>query len=293
MEEKNTKNARLIVAVVILGVLLLVCLVVIMLFLFGCFKPEQSAKETNQPGVEKIGTIHESDEDALTEADMMSKQQATDTFAEIDVELDVFDINIKRGDKYEVDYACPRQMEPEIQVKDNRLQVRGNGKYFTMNGNVRCELTIMIPQEAKLGITHIADDTGNINLEQVISYTNDIRVDTGFIRMSGCESASTTIHSDTGDMSMESNDLGVTDLSSDTGSIRVQASRFQDFKAATDTGDIQIEGMVNPQEQYKMTVDVEDGSIQVNGQDQGNHYVTSSGTYSFEVRSGSGVVNIQ
>ena len=157
----------------------------------------------------------------------VSKQIPLDQFMEINVDVDVFNVIIKPGDKYEVDYECIDGFEPDVSLDGKVLNIKQPNRginYF--GGDYICELYIMVPQNSPLASVRINDNTGHIHIREATIYVDELTTDTGDIIVANVNSQTTKAVSNTGSVVMESVDMGQSVLSTDTGNVDVRASRF-------------------------------------------------------------------
>ncbi|WEV70539.1 DUF4097 family beta strand repeat-containing protein [Lactobacillus sp. ESL0785] len=196
-------------------------------------------------------------------------------FTKVKVDVDVADVSIQQGNKYQVKIIDNRKNRINVQVKNDELVVSqheqshnhlfGIGK-ITINGKqliAKYRIEITVPR--KNSLTKIAaqtstsdfelnnlqlqklavdSDTGDIDLKKIKSESNNLSTDTGDIEIAASQIANVASDADTGDVDISTSRLlGNNSFSLDTGDFTLDnANKKMTYHLSVDTGDIEYFG---------------------------------------------------
>lgn len=196
-------------------------------------------------------------------------------FTKIKVDVDLADVNVHQGARYQVKIIDNQKNRINAKVKNDELLVsqrEGSHDHFfgigsiSINGKhltTKCRVEITVPHKNSLtkinAETETSDfkldnlqlqklaidsDTGDIDLKKVKSVSNDLSTDTGDIEITASQVANVTSDVDTGDVHISSSQLsGNNSFSLDTGDFTLDdASKKMTYHLSVDTGDIDYFG---------------------------------------------------
>ena len=147
--------------------------------------------------------------------DYIEKTIDVDNFSKLQLNVDTTDVEIRKGNSYQVFYNLPKDEIPSIEVKDQTLTVSGEkngsshfstvcilniGEYDVEDLNT---IIITVPEDAEILEAGVSVESGDIQLKDMVCDTIDISGDNGEIEVSNVTSDYANISSESGDISLE------------------------------------------------------------------------------------------
>ena len=177
-----------------------------------------------------------------------------DKFSDIDMDLQVMDVTIQKGDSLGISYECSKkEYVPTIDVKDDVLTVKQKVKNKINIGNVkRCKMILTVPDDIDIENIEISTDVGDIKIDDVNGDAFTLESDVGDMKLAGITGEELSINTDVGDVKLEECSFDNAEISGHTGDVKVEGvddlSKYtMDFE--TDLGDVKVNGK-NYKKQY-------------------------------------------
>ncbi len=151
-----------------------------------------------------------------------AKADYDEAIEKIEIDGDVMNLTVTKGDKVSVSYDGIDKLEPTVAVDDGVMTIKQPKTRLNAIdlSNIKSNLSVTLPEE---GITalNINVDVGNIDITGIIVGRLDVNADTGDI---------------------EGNDITAQNASfdADVGNIQIKSLDFKDLSADADVGNIQI-----------------------------------------------------
>ena len=229
------------------------------------------------------------------ESKIVSDTVTFDRIDSIDLDLDVFNVEIKQGDDYSLSYECAEHLRPEFRIDEGKLVIsdrKVKNRFFQVGTGLfgkESRMTITLPEDSSLislssetdvGNIRVGDisvgeakfeaDTGNISTDGVRATVLTLEADAGNVSVSDSEAKELNIKTDAGNISVDSTSAHQAGVSSDVGNITINGE-FGALTGETNVGSIDYNCPSDPAEnRVSLTTDV--GTIKVNGVDQGSRY---------------------
>lgn len=221
--------------------------------------------------------------------------QTLEAFDSINIDADVLDLRIAKGDAYQVEYEYTKGLMPVCEVKNGTLYVKQTMKkrwsVFGISNN-EATLRVTIPEGTVMGTVSIGIDVGNIELTGIEATKCGIDASVGNIEITACSFDSADIDGDTGNIIVDDTALGNAVCGSDVGSIKLKGCTFGNLEIETDIGDTAVEA-VQALDEYDLDLEAELGSVQVNGRNEGTHYSSrGSGSGRIEISTDMGNISV-
>lgn len=221
--------------------------------------------------------------------------QTLEAFDSINIDADVLDLRIAKGDAYQVEYEYTKGLMPVCEVKNGTLYVKQTMKkrwsVFGISNN-EATLRVTIPEGTVMGTVSIGIDVGNIELTGIEATKCGIDASVGNIEITACSFGSSDIDGDTGNIIVDDTALGNAVCGSDVGSIKLKGCTFGNLEIETDIGDTAVEA-VQALDEYDLDLEAELGSVQVNGRNEGTHYSSrGSGSGRIEISTDMGNISV-
>ena len=247
---------------IVISVITIVCVIAGSIYHIGGF---------SIPGVFHIGSGESDTKVTSIELDDGSVSADTvnlDKFSNIDMELQIMDVTIQRGDFLGISYECSKkEYVPQINVKDDMLTVKQKIKKKINVGNVKkCKMILTVPDDITLDNIEISTDVGDIKIDNVNGDAFTLESDVGDVKLTGITGEKLSINTDVGD-------------------VKFAECSFANSEISTDTGDVKVEG-IDDLNKYTVDFSTDIGDVKVNGKNQKKHYwqEASSGDDSEENR---------
>lgn len=207
------------------------------------------------------------------ELDILSREAA------LEIDGDLMDFTIQKGDSWNVEYECTEYLEPEIKVDEKangKTQItitQPNASKYSGNNfnNVNCKLTLTMPADASISDCNVYLDLGDMDIYGVTADVVDVQMDLGDMDIDNCDFNKLTIVSDLGDVTIQNSKIGSGDIEADLGNTDVLNCDFKDMKVVADLGDVDIDSKSNLDE-YTIDAEVDMGELKLNNSKYGEEY---------------------
>ena len=193
-------------------------------------------------------------------------------FSSINVESEIMDIEIQKGDKFSCHYECNKEkLKPKCSIEGGVLKIKqkGSSGFTLFSSGGKCKVTITVPDGKALSDIKIVSDTGDLKMADTVTESFTLESDTGDVVITNSNLGNTKIETDTGDITITASAMSDMKLNSDTGDMKVNDSTMAGVDIESDTGDISIKGGIKVAS-YNITMDSDTGDIKINGTDQGS-----------------------
>ena len=179
----------------------------------------------------------------------------TDKITEIAANLDLGDLKIRQGSTFGVQYEGDDRFEPEVEIENGKLTIEQENRDLNLTwGNIKCEVTVTIPEETDLKSVDIDLNLGDVELAS-------LTVSAG------------TIHNSLGDIDVENCRLGTMNIESDLGDVDVIECTFRELTVDQNMGDVDV---TTRQDMSAASIELETslGEVKINGKGQGTEFRT-------------------
>ena len=157
------------------------------------------------------------------ELDILSREAA------LEIDGDLMDFTIQKGDSWNVEYECTEYLEPEIKVDEKangKTQItitQPNASKYSGNkfNNVNCKLTLTMPADASISDCNVYLDLGDMDIYGVTADVVDVQMDLGDMDIDNCDFNKLTIVSDLGDVTIQNSKIDNGDIEADLGNADV------------------------------------------------------------------------
>ena len=201
--------------------------------------------------------FHDADkDDFMEERGEFSDEITLESASEINIEVQIMDIRIEKGEENKLSYDCNRKtLTPIVNVKDGKIDVAQEKPSFKFNtGNSKCKLILTVTSEDMIKDLTIKGDICQVVVENLNIENLELHNDVGNIFMKDVGFEDATIDSDVGNIELENvkdlDNMSVR-ISSDIGNIRYLGKRHarkyrQDadsnkkLNITTDVGNIEV-----------------------------------------------------
>lgn len=197
-----------------------------------------------------------------------------EAFCAIDVDADMMDLSIEKGDRFYIDGKYTDVLQFEYEVKDKTLYIKGKTvrkAFLRGNGNYKCNITLTVPENTTMDSMEIKLAMGNINVENITSIDCKALTNMGNCIFEKCSFGEADIDTNMGEITIKDTDLGESEIDNNMGSIKMERCIFQDLDVDNSMGEISIDINQNIDE-YQIDLKAEMGDVRVNGQSEGTKY---------------------
>lgn len=201
----------------------------------------------------------------LSESDdtKIANEDTLESFDEIEIDMDLGEVKLVTGDTYSYSYEGDEKLKPEIRVVNDTLVVRHVGRISHVN-QIKCNLTIMIPENTDLEDVVISIDAGNIDIDGYHAKNIDADVDAGNIDMSNCFTDDLVLKADAGEIDITDSTIGKGEVSVDAGNMDAENFVFDKINVNVDMGNIDMD-LPLAYDDCAVDVEVDLGNVTING----------------------------
>lgn len=205
-------------------------------------------------------------------------------FKDIEVEADALNFKIEEGTDYHVEYNCPSNMIPVINVNGDKLKIecKANGGVNFLNFNdlskENFSLTVYVPEgKTEYGNLDIKIDAGNVVLDGFTFEDLKADLDAGNLELSNITAGDVTVNADAGNVELKdcifknvegkvgAGNLEILDtkmenvkLEADMGYVKMKTVEFKEAEIEADLGKVTVTGTYE-----KLTAESSMGDIDV------------------------------
>lgn len=195
-------------------------------------------------------------------------------FSQIEIDTDVMNINIEKGDNYHLEYDCTENRQPEIEVTGNKLKLKQpKAKGWLRNHiNYKCDMTLTIPEGTVLDNADITTDVGNVYINNTECNDIKLELDVGNLEIKLCTFKDSEIESDVGNIKINQSDIGNSNIETDTGDVNIKECEFKDIEIYNDIGNVDLDSSHIDISNYSVDLSTDLGAIRCNGTKQKKHF---------------------
>lgn len=186
-------------------------------------------------------------------------------FDRIAVEGTAMEIKIRRNtvNEYAVKYSYSNKYEPHYSVSKGSLNIIQSSRRRHLR-NAKCEMTIMVPADARLEMVDVRLDIADIKISEISAKEYNLDAAMGDIKLENIDFDKAEINANLGDVSLEDCSFKNLRIDENLGDVDVKSSRNisdYSFDLQIDLGEISVNG-----KKYAkgFRYDGKDGSITIN-----------------------------
>ena len=192
---------------------------------------------------------------------------------DIDIDAKILNVQIVEGDKFSYEYDGRDDLKPDIDLNDGKLKISQKGKNVSgLNNNWKSDLTIKIPEDAKLGYFKTDMDMGNLQAYKVVAEDVVLDLDMGNIEIN----------------ELKAEDI---DIDANMGNVEVYKAEFEDLDADANMGNVIIES-VKDLDDYSIEASTDMGNLEVNGKKISKKYESNGDDGNIKLKANMGNVSI-
>lgn len=187
------------------------------------------------------------------EAKYVEKTLDVEEFSKLQLNVNVADVKIQRGEKYQVSYCMPEMDVPSVEVKDGKLVVNGKEdaspqfsvrfEFFSLGDSKKDTIIVTIPEQVEILESGIKVESGDIHLEEVKFSQADIHADYGDIIISDFVSDHAEISQNTGDITLKNVQMKESNVTNEYGKITLEKGSGEKAVFELNSGDCNIKDM--------------------------------------------------
>ena len=236
-----------------------------------------TSSESSESGeaVENKSNIaeYETKKNSDTSSNIYTYNEEVERFTNIEVQVNVIDVYIQSGDKYEVKIECDERVKPELEIKDNILILKSLQDVNNIPYNTKNVCYITVPADTELGSININSDVGDVQIDNTLAQNIILTVSVGDVMVNG-------------------SDIKTCDIDASVGDVTLTDTKFDNIQAQVDTGDTQITTTENLSD-YSFDIKTAVGDININNDEYEEKYTkTGSADKQIKVTSSVGYVKV-
>lgn len=221
----------------------------------------------------KSGEAVENKKNSDTSSNIYTYNEEVERFTNIEVKVNVIDVYIQSGDKYEVKIECDERVKPEFEIKDNILILKSLQDVNNIPYNTKNVCYITVPADTELGSININSDVGDVQIDNILAQNIILTVAVGDVIVNG-------------------SDIKTCDIEASVGDVTLTDTKFDNIQAQVDTGDTQITTTENLSD-YSFDITTDVGDISINNDEYEEKYTkTGSADKQIKVISSVGCVKV-
>lgn len=216
---------------------------------------------------------YETKKNSDTSSNIYTYNEEVERFTNIEVQVNVIDVYIQSGDKYEVKIECDERVKPELEIKDNILILKSLQDVDNIPYNTKNVCYITVPVDTELGSININSDVGDVQIDNTLAQNIILTVSVGDVMVNG-------------------SDIKTCDIDASVGDVTLTDTKFDNIQAQVDTGDTQITTTENLSD-YSFDIKTAVGDININNDEYEEKYTkTGSADKQIKVTSSVGYVKV-
>lgn len=221
----------------------------------------------------KSGEAVENKKNSDTSSNIYTYNEEVERFTNIEVKVNVIDVYVQSGDKYEVKIECDERVKPEFEIKDNILILKSLQDVNNIPYNTKNVCYITVPADIELGSININSDVGDVQIDNTLAQNIILTVAVGDVIVNG-------------------SDIKTCDIEASVGDVTLTDTKFDNIQAQVDTGDTQITTTENLSD-YSFDITTDVGDISINNDEYEEKYTkTGSADKQIKVISSVGCVKV-
>ena len=185
--------------------------------------------------------------------DIVNEKKTIDNFQNINLNVDYSDVEIVKGEKYEIETAYNKSLgDIEYNVSENTLNInRNNGKHLSFNVelfgvtnmNNSSKIKIYVPYDSSLSDIKCQIGSGNINIKDLSFKNADVACDYGDAEFSNIGCTSIKIHEKSGDIKFDNIDGSEIITTSEYGDVKVNNFKSESFTCDLKAGNMDFNSL--------------------------------------------------
>lgn len=189
-------------------------------------------------------------------------------FESIKVDAAVMELHIRaQGEDYMLSYDCSEKLMPKWSITNGLLSLSNQSAFAGWLGvtNLRCNVTLTVPEGTVLEQIDIQTDVGDLFFEKITAQNCELEADVGDVDLNDCTIDNLTVTADVGDIDIDDSTLATLEVNADTGNFSLQNGTFTNLEAETDVGAIAIDSSRDLSD-YELELECELGELSINGE---------------------------
>lgn len=195
----------------------------------------------------------------------VSGSEKLEEFSGINIDVDVADVNIVKGEDYSISYEGSDSLEPVVNVTNGVLAVKQKSVKVMTDVNSKCKITVTVPADTKLDDAVFSVDAGKIKVQDLTIRDLVMEADAGNIKLTNCVVERADIDVDAGDIDINDSSIDKSEISADAGNIEADNIEFDSIEVKADMGNIEMD-LPLAYEEYSYDLKVDLGNATVGGE---------------------------
>lgn len=227
------------------------------------------------------------------EGEMPSFVQSFEDVRNLDIELDVSKLYIKKGNEFKVEVDKPtdkfycKMNEKTLKIKDDRSKVG----IFNFSDDVVPEITIYIPEGQELDKIELDAGVNETYIEKLVADRVDIETGVGKFIADEINADILKIEGGAGETRIGNSDVNELKLDAGVGKFVINSKVLEEAKIDAGVGQLII-NLEGEKENYKVKTSTGLGSLFVDGKKASNDQIIGDGNSYIKVEAGVGEVQI-
>lgn len=183
--------------------------------------------------------------------DYVEKTLDMDAFSKLQLNVSETDVEIRKGEDYQISYYLPEDEIPSIEVKNQELIVTGkdlNSQQYTIgffqwDWNEDDCIVITVPEDAEPIEASLNVESGDIRLQDMVFETVDLCADYGDIDVSDVTSGGADITVESGDIMLKNIKLKDGNIINEYGNLVVENAFVEKAVLEWESGDCKLNNL--------------------------------------------------
>lgn len=197
---------------------------------------------------------------------MITKEESLSDFKNIKIDADAYNVTIKKGDSFSVNYGAYENAMPEIKVEGDTLNILSKHEKIQLNllsfsDDIQVPyIIITVPETTDLSECTMKLNAGEINISNQNFEDIDLDTDAGNIILSDITTNGFKILASAGNVNISDSTISDLDVQSNAGNIVFDEIESDQIKLDIDYGNLEI----SDSQVKKISVDADAGKIDIN-----------------------------
>lgn len=200
----------------------------------------------------------ETEKDSDIKSDIYTYNEEVESFTNVEVQVNVLDVYIQSGDKYEVNIECDERVKPELEINDNTLILKSLKNVKNLPSDIKNVCYITVPADISLDSINMNSDIGDVQLDNILAQNSILTVSIG-------------------DIIVNNSDIQILGIDAPVGDVTLVDTKFDNIQAQVDAGDIQITTTENLSD-YSFDIQTAIGDININDREYEENYTKTGST---------------
>lgn len=187
--------------------------------------------------------------------DYVEKTLDMDAFSKLQLNVSVTNVEIRKGEDYQISYNLPKDEIPTIEVKGQEVIVTGkdlNSQHFTIgvfqwdweeDSSKKDCIVITVPENAEPLEATLNVESGDVRLQDMVFETVDICADYGDIDVSGVTSDCAEISAESGDITLKNIKFKDGNIRNEYGDLVVENASVEKAVLGWESGDCKLKNL--------------------------------------------------